>query len=131
MASAARRDRSKRPDRAACRELVPGADQLLLGEVDFSQRGDETRRIKKPPASRRKPGSTHPPQERLRSGSRLSPGRRFSLCPLCLCGESYLLKIFSKPPQPASSSCCSAGVSSAQPVRLTTRRVTNLRGSMS
>src|SRR5947207_8392552 len=48
MASPARRDRSKRPDRAACRELVPGADQLLLGEVDFSQRGDETRRIKKP-----------------------------------------------------------------------------------
>ena len=37
MAPPARRDRSKRPDRAARRELVPGADQLLLGEVtDFT-----------------------------------------------------------------------------------------------
>src|SRR5205085_2596250 len=37
MAPPARRNRSKRPDRTARRELVPGADQLLLGEVtDFT-----------------------------------------------------------------------------------------------
>src|SRR5207237_8745348 len=72
MAPPARRDRSKRPDRAARRELVPGADQLLLGEVDFSQRGDETRRMK----NHRRPVGLQPTDlVRGKAGTHLSAAR--------------------------------------------------------